>query len=87
MILPPMVTMLRSCADALSSSASEMTGYRARTPRWAAASAIRTRAPMRRPPRLATTISRSGRALMSTSVRGRSTVSRIRSTSVVPPVM
>ena len=73
--------------DALSSSACEITGNRARTPRWAAASDIRTSAPMRRPPRRVTTISRSGRPLMSTSVRGRSTVSRIRSTSVVPPAM
>lgn len=87
MMLPPMVAMLRNCADALSSSASEITGYSARTPRCAAASDIRTSAPVRRPPRGVTVISRSGRAEMSTSVPGRSTVSRIRSTRVVPPAM
>ncbi len=45
MMLPPMVAMFRNCADALSSSASETTGYSVRTLGWAAASDMDTRAP------------------------------------------
>ncbi len=82
-----MVAMFRSWAEALSSSDSETTGYRARTLGWAAVSAIVTRAPIRRPPRSVALTSRSGSPLMSTIVSGRSTVSRIRSTRVVPPAM
>jgi hypothetical protein len=86
-MLPPMVAMLRSWADALSSSAWETTGKAVRTAGSAAASDIRTRAPIRSPPSAVVVMSRSGRALMSTSAPGRSTDSRIRSTSVVPPAM
>ena len=87
MTLPPIVAMLRSCAEALNSRASEMTGYCARTSGCAARSAIRVSAPTRRPPPLVSSTPASGRALMSTSSPGRSTVSRMRSTSVVPPAM
>ncbi len=84
--LPPMEAMLRSCADALSSSACEITGNWVRTKGWAARSVIRTSAPTVSPrgPRV---IPLYGKALMSTRCGGRSTVSRIRSTIVVPPAM
>src|SRR5438045_2509876 len=48
-------------------------------------SLLRTSAPTRTPPPGVSAISVSGSALMSTTVRGRSTCSFIRSTSVVPP--
>src|SRR5882757_4681361 len=86
MRLPPMVAMLRSCAEALSSSAWEITGNWPRTSGCAARSVIRTSAPTRSPVG-PSWISRYGRALMSTTDAGRSTVSRIRSTKVVPPAM
>src|SRR5690348_11771203 len=48
---------------------------------------MRTKAPMRKPPSSVRSTSCSGRAVMSTRTSGRSTVSRIKSTRVVPPAM
>jgi hypothetical protein len=87
MMLPPMVAMLRSWAEALSSSASDTTGKDVRTRGSAATSAIVAKAPRRMPPWRVGVMARIRSALMSTNVSGRSTSSRIRSTSVVPPAM
>src|SRR3954454_6822336 len=75
-----MLAMLRSCCEALSSSAREIAGY---TPGCAAMSLIRSSAPNRSPSPVS--IPRSGSALMSWTCRGTRTSSFIRSTSVVPP--
>jgi hypothetical protein len=84
MRLPPMEAELRSWAEALSSRACVIAGRRRRTTGFAATSLIRASAPMRRPAGVLV-IPRSGRRLMSTTLPGRSTVCRMRSTIVVPP--
>src|SRR5579872_4100960 len=75
-----MLAMLRSCWEALSSRACEMTGY---TPGCRAMSLIRSSAPIRRPSLVS--MPRNGSALMSMTRLGVSTLSFIRSTRVVPP--
>jgi hypothetical protein len=80
-----MDAMLRSCGEAPSSSACEMTGNRPATAGAAATSLIRASAPIISPPSGRSSMSAIASALMSTSSRGRSTPCRIRSTSVVPP--
>src|SRR5882757_3944614 len=77
---PPMLAMFRSCWEALSSKAREITGY---TPGCAAMSLIRSNAPIRSPSLVS--MPRNGSSLMSRTCRGVSTLSFIRSTSVVPP--
>jgi hypothetical protein len=84
MTLPPIVAMLRSCGDALSSSACATTGNSRATAGWSATSLMRASAPIRTP--LAPgSIARSGSCVMSTSSEGRSTYSFIRSMTFVPP--
>src|SRR5579872_3987774 len=75
-----MLAMLRSCWEALSSRACEMTGY---TPGCRAMSLIRSSAPIRRPSLVS--MPRNGSALMSVTCAGVRTLSFIRSTRVVPP--
>src|SRR3569833_38187 len=75
-----MLAMLRSCWEALSSRAREMTGY---TPGCRATSLIRSSAPIRRPSLVS--MPRNGSALMSRTCCGVTTLSFIRSTRVVPP--
>src|ERR1700722_8076512 len=48
--LPPVVAMLRSCADAPASNACDSTGYASRISAWCARSALRTVAPIFTPP-------------------------------------
>src|SRR5215469_10523781 len=84
-MFPPIVAMLRSCVEALASSASRTNGRRSATVTSAASSSIVASAPTRRtsPSRA---ISRSGSRVMSTNRCGSSTPSlSIRSTWVVPP--
>ena len=75
-----MLAMLRSCWDALCSSACDTTGY---TPGCRAMSPIRSSAPSRSPSLVS--MPRRGSALMSSTCCGVSTLSFIRSTRVVPP--
>src|SRR6201991_273713 len=77
---PPMLAMFRSCWEALSSKAREITGY---TPGCRATSLIRSNAPMRSPSLVS--MPRNGRSLMSRTRCGVRTLSFIRSTRVVPP--
>src|SRR3954452_2444391 len=79
-----MEAMLRTCGDALRSSACETTGACCFTSAFAATSLMRASAPMRRPPGTASTLA-SGRALTSTTCAGISTPDFIRSTRLVPP--
>src|SRR5262245_7181209 len=84
-MFPPIVAMLRSCVEALASSASRTNGRRSATVTSAASSSIVATAPTRStsPSRV---IPRSGRRVMSTNRSGASTPSlSIRSTWVVPP--
>src|SRR4029077_3512189 len=81
-----MEAMLRSWAEADISSAWLITGNSWRTPGCAASSDIRTSDPTRSRDGCRS-IPRYGRALMSTTASGRSTVSRIKSTSEVPPAI
>ena len=81
---PPIEAMLRSCGDALASSACEMAGKRSTTTGCTATSLMRASAPMRMPsPRLSTVAI--GSALMSTTCDGCSTSFFIRSMRFVPP--
>src|ERR1051325_8295943 len=84
MRFPPIDAALRSCGEALASNACEIAGKRFCTSGCAAASDMRTSAPMRRPPGTSS-MALSGRALMSTTCAGRSTFAFIRSPSFVPP--
>src|ERR1044071_1237617 len=86
MRFPPIEAALRSCGDALRSSACEIAGQRFCTSGCAATSAMRASAPMRMPP-ATSSMPASGRALMSTRCAGRSTFAFIRSTRFVPPAM
>src|SRR5262249_19441404 len=84
-MFPPIVAMLRSCVEALASSASRTNGRRSAALPSAASSSIVATAPTRStsPSRV---IPRSGRRVMSTNRSGASTPSlSIRSTWVVPP--
>ena len=82
--LPPIDAALRSCGEALASSACAMAGKRRCTAECAATSDMRASAPIRIPPSTSS-IAASGNALMSTTCDGRSTVVFIRSTRFVPP--
>src|SRR3954470_22142176 len=75
-----MLAMFRSCWEALSSKAREITGY---TPGCPATSLIRSSAPMRSPSLVSRP--RNGRSLMSRTCCGVRTLSFMRSTRVVPP--
>src|SRR5882757_7746136 len=77
---PPMLAMFRSCWEALSSKAREITGY---TPGCSAMSLIRSSAPIRSPSLVS--MPRNGNSLMSRTCCGVRTLSFIRSTRVVPP--
>jgi hypothetical protein len=77
--------MFMICPDPMRSAASASAGYRRRTVQCAARSAIRTAAPIVRPPSSATSTRSHGSPVTSTSRSGASTPRRIRSTRFVPP--
>jgi len=83
-MLPPTVAMLRICPLAPARIARASAGKRCRAARSAATSVFVTPAPIMRLPSARGSIWRD-RPVTSTRAAGRSTVSRIRSTRLVPP--